>query len=53
MHFFIQFVSLCSFPTVPECVPVLCMEEQTLASRLEIWKEAATCWWPHQGDWWT
>lgn len=50
-YFFMWY--LCSFPTAPECVPVLCMEERTSASRLEIWREAATCWWPHLEDWWT
>lgn len=44
---------LCSLPIGPECAPVWCTVERTLVSRSETWREAATCWWPRQEDWWT
>lgn len=46
-------VAPCSLPIGPECAPVWCTVARTLVSRSETWREAATCWWPRQGDWWT
>lgn len=38
-------------PIAPVCVPAWCTAVLILVSRSGSWREAVTCWWPHQDVW--